>query len=165
MAKVTVKGLDDIVNGLGAVGEAGLPIIKASLYEGAQIVADQIKAGIEGLPVDTPRWLSNGDRYNALVEQDKEDLANSMGIMKFARDAEGVRTVIGFAGYGRHKTKKYSRGLPMAMIARSIESGSSVRKKTPFVRPAVNASKTRAKAEIVAQAESRIREVINKEGI
>lgn len=165
MAKMTVKGLDDIVNGLSAVEEAGLPIVKASLYEGAAVVADQIKAGIGNLPVDTPRWLSRGDRYNALVAQDKEDLANSMGIMKFERDADGVRTVIGFAGYGRHKTKKYPRGLPMAMIARSIESGSSVRRKHPFVRTAVNASKARGMATIKAEAETRIREVIKKEGL
>ena len=165
MAKMTVKGLEDVVNGLSAVGEAGLPIVKAAMYEGAAVIADQIKANIKALPVDTPRWLSGGDRYNALVAQDKEDLANSLGIMEFERSPEGVRTVIGFAGYGRHKTKKYKRGLPMAMIARSIESGSSVRSKHPFVRTAVNSSKTRAKATIAAEAETRIREVISKEGM
>ena len=153
MAKMTVRGLDNIVNELGNMAGKGEAVAKMALYEGAAIVADEIKKNISELPVDTPRWLKSGDEYSVIVAQDKRDLAKSLGIAEFERDVDGVRTVIGFAGYGSHRTKKYSRGLPMAMIARSIESGSSVRKKHPFVKPAVNATRKKAKNKIVAIAE------------
>lgn len=164
MAKMTVKGLEDVVSNLGEIGNAGLPAAKMGLYEGAKIVADQLKKNINSLPVDTPRWLKSGDEYSVIVAQDKKDLADSMGIMEFERNEDGVRTVIGFAGYGRHRTKKYSKGLPMVMIARSIESGSSVRRKHPFVRPAVNATRARARAKIVAVTEEELQKAIDRKG-
>ena len=51
---------------------------------------------------------------------------------------------IGFDGYNNVRTRTYPKGQPNALIARATESGSSVRKKTPFIRPAVNASKKQA---------------------
>lgn len=162
MAKMTVTGLEGVVNGLGKLAGAGEAIAKMALYEGAAVVTDQISKNISALPVDTPRWIKSGDEYSVIVAQDKRDLEKSLGIAKFERDADGVRTVIGFAGYGSHRTKKYSKGLPMAMIARSIESGSSVRKKHPFVRPAVNTSRSQATNKIVATAESAIERTFGK---
>ena len=45
-------------------------------------------------------------------------------------------------------TKQYPKGLPNQLLARAIESGSSVRQKKPFVRPAVTATKKQAIAEM-----------------
>ena len=42
------------------------------------------------------------------------------------------------------KTKKYPKGQPNVLLARSIESGSSIAKKRPFVAPAVRKTKKAA---------------------
>jgi hypothetical protein len=47
-------------------------------------------------------------------------------------------------GYNNVITKKYPKGQPNNMIARSCESGSSSMIKQPFMRTAVNASRSRA---------------------
>ena len=49
-------------------------------------------------------------------------------------------------GRNRVQTQAYPNGQPNAVIARSMESGSSARVKQPFVRKAVNAARPRAEA-------------------
>ena len=51
---------------------------------------------------------------------------------------------IGFDGYNEVQTKTFPNGQPNALIARSIESGSSTREKTPFLRPALAAARKQA---------------------
>lgn len=158
MANITVSGIEESQKMFERLKKAAPGMLKMAVYDGARVTADELKKAILALPVDTPRWLKDGDRYNVFVQQDKEDLANSLGIDQISSDSSGARTVIGFAGYGRHKTKKYRNGLPMQMIARSIESGSSVREPRPFVRPTAFEVKREAQKEM----DSRIRESIRQ---
>lgn len=157
MAKVTVSGLVEISKKITALGEAGDAIGKMAVYDGADVIADEIRRQINALPEDKDRYLTGGDRYNVITPQDKRDLANSLGIAKIERTATGIRTVIGFAGYGGRRTKKYPKGLPMALLARSIESGSSVREKRPFIRRAVNAKRRAAMAQMIETGERQIK--------
>ena len=74
-----------------------------------------------------------------------KDLAEGLGIAKPDVDHQGnTNTKVGFKGYGSHPTKKYPKGVPNALLARAVESGSSVRKKTPFVRPGTNKARSKA---------------------
>ena len=80
-----------------------------------------------------------------------------MGIAPAGVNGEGnTNTKVGFAGYGTFPTKKYPKGVPNALLARSVESGSSVRKKAPFVRKAVNKSRDKA----ISEMEKKINESI-----
>lgn len=162
MAQVKIVGFETLRENIETLNKYGEAIVSKALYAGAGVMADAIRERINALPVDTPRRLKDYDAFRVLVEEDKEDLANSLGIAEFERDEDGVRTVIGFAGYGRHKTKKYKKGIPMPMLARSIESGSSVRQKHPFVRPAVNSARAAAKQEAAAIAENEINKLTKK---
>lgn len=163
MAKITLStGAEDIANMLMRIDKASDAVAKMATYEGAGVVADAIRKAAEGLPVDKPRTLKNGDRFDVLVQGDKEDLLNSIGIDQIGRDEDGVRTVVGFAGYGRHKTKKYSKGIPMPMLARSIESGSSVRMPKPFVRTTVAAKRKEAEAAMVRAGKAAIENIVKE---
>ena len=104
---------------------------KKAVYAGAKVVADKIRQNLNAL--------------NVTPELQKQDLIDSFGIAPFDTDEKGVvNTKAGFDGYGSRPTKKYPKGLPNQLLARAIESGTSFRKKQPFVRPAVNAAKKQA---------------------
>ena len=161
MAKITLrKGGEAIAEKLGNLSRAGEAIGKMATYEGAKVLADEIRASIETLPVDKFRYLRGGDAFSVITRDDKEDLLNSIGIDEIRRDEDGVRTVIGFAGYGRHKTKKYPNGLPMAMLARSLMKGTEVREKSAFIDRAVSKAGGKAEDAMAETGEKVIAEIL-----
>lgn len=135
--------LDNYIKELQRFGNDEPEIAKKVVIAGAQPVADEIRNKLDNLPSDTFRHLSKDQEFKGLPETQWKDLSESLGIAKADVDKNGnTNTKIGFKGYGSHPTKKYPKGLPNALLARAVESGSSVRKKTPFVRPAVNKTRT-----------------------
>lgn len=154
MGRMTVKGLDDVSAKLELLSTKGVNMCKAVVWEGTKVVADQIKANISGLPVDSwrPKNVTKIP-YNVLTSENKADLLAGLGIADIRAEGGGANTVIGFAGYGSVASAKYPSGLPNALLARSIESGSSARVAHPFVRPAVNATKGAAQAAMQAKAD------------
>lgn len=134
---------------------------KEAIYAAANIVADKIADNLNALPEETFRRLTKGEKFDGVPEDQKEDLIASFGIASIKTDKNSDwNTKIGFDGYGRRATKKYPKGLPNQMVARAIESGSSVRKKHPFVRPAVNATKKMALAEMKKVIDKKISEIM-----
>ena len=116
MATISFKKGDDyaLKSRLAAQSDE---VAKKAIYQGAKVVADKISSGI---PKDTG------------------DLEKSFGITPIERDKDGNwNAKIGFDGYD-------SKGVPNQLKARAIESGTSKIQKRPFVRPAVNATKTKA---------------------
>lgn len=159
MAKMQVTGLEEFSKKLRALGGAGEAVAKAALYDGAALLADQIRRNIEALPEDKDRLLKDGEQFDVVSPRDKKDLLDHFGVARMREDGGQVSTLIGFNGYGSRRTEKYPKGLPMPLLARSIESGSSVRRKHPFVRPAVNA----ARAQVVEKMAETAREQIKKQ--
>lgn len=150
MGKIEVTGLRNFSKELTDLAKSGMAISKMALYDGAAALADRVKANINALPVsdEYDRPLTDGQKYNVITSGLKQELAASFGISEMRENDGSVNVIMGFnsPGYSSVKTKKYPKGLPLQMIARSIESGSSVREKHPFVRPAVNAAKAEAMA-------------------
>lgn len=150
MAKMIISAeLDNFINELERFANDEPDIAKEVVNAGAQPVADRIRETLYKLQEEPFHRLSESEEFSAVPLRQKNDLLNSMGITPADVDKEGNTNVkIGFDGYGKLKTKKYPNGVPNALLARAIESGSSVRKKTPFVRPAVNKSRNAAIAEM-----------------
>lgn len=144
MAKFQVgTGIDQYVTQLTNLEFTAHDSIGRAIYKGAAIVADAVKANISSLPKSSCSNL------------EKAALMDGLGIAKMRDDGGMWNVKIGFDGYDSIKTKTFPKGRPISMIARSIESGTSFRKKHPFVAPAVNATK--------AAAEMAMAEEINKE--
>lgn len=118
--------------------------LEKAVAAGAKVVADKIRSNLESLPTEKFRYLPEGEKRNGLTPQEMQDLSASFGLAPIKREDGYVNTKAGFDGYGRHPTKTYPHGVPNAMIARAAESGSSMRNKTPFVAPAVRASRQKA---------------------
>lgn len=160
MPGMKVKGLDDFAKALDQLDNRKTGVMKYALYEAVKIVKEEVEHKLDSLPVDKSRFLRDGDKYNVITAHDLMDLKNSLGVAPMEDGKGGVTTSLSFDGYGTIATSKYPKGRPMAMIARSIESGSSVRQKIPFVRQAVNASKARAIAAMEEATHDKINEIM-----
>ena len=70
---------------------------------------------------------------------------DGLGFSPVNQDKKGFwNSQIGYEGYNDVKTEKFPQGQPNLLIARAVESGTSFRIKTPFVRPAVQKTRTQA---------------------
>lgn len=142
MATIEFTGIDEYAAKLRALDKAGTSICRAAVYDGAGVVADAIRQRINSLHTITPTdaivaWRETVP-VDGITEAQKEGLLDGMHLQKI-RDENGfICTEVGFAGYNTVKTHKFPDGQPNALIARSIESGSSARQKQPFIRPTVN---------------------------
>jgi len=143
MANMEIIGGDDLELQLSRLAQPEMS--KRIVRAGANPVADEIRKRLINLPEDKFRKLGKNEVFVGVPKQQKQDLLDSLGVAPADIDREGnANTKIGFQGYGSYPTKKYPKGVPNPLLARAVESGSSVRKKTPFVRPAVNSSKDKA---------------------
>lgn len=156
-------GLDEEVARLDAIGEAGRAAITAALYDGAAVIADAVAAAAQNLPTDTNPGHPFTGPLAAITPEDAADLAAGVGIAHFDDTGDGRSTAVSIEGYTRRTEKGYPNGVPLPMIARSLESGSSVRQKNPFVRRAVSGAQAACEAAMVAAGERVIQQVAGEE--
>ena len=144
--RIDMGGLAEYRAALDRLAAADMEkISKEAVKEGTKIVADEIRGRIEALPTEPYRHLKAGERFAGISQEQKKDLEDSFGVTPIKKDRYGgINAKVGFDGYGSYPSKKYPQGLPNQLLARAIESGSSVREKHPFVRPAVQAVRKEA---------------------
>ena len=160
LAKMTIKGPEEYMSKLSSLGKASTDICKRAVKVGARPVADEMRRSLSSLPEDTFRRLDKDEKFSGVPGAQKKDLLDSLGVTPADIDRNGIiNTKVGFHGYGSHKTNKYPQGLPNKLLARAIDSGSSVRKKTPFVRKAVSKTKQQSIEEMKASIDNDIREL------
>lgn len=136
MARITLKGTDELVLRLSRLESGADEIAKKAIYKGAGIMADQVKRNLESN-------LSGSDSSTG-------ELLDCLGITSMKEDSEGNwNAKIGFDGYD-------GNGVPNALKARAMESGTSKQQKKPFVRPAISQAKERAKQAMQAVIEEEI---------
>lgn len=128
-------------------------IVKSAIYKGANVVANAIRQNIQAIPIQEgdnglPPVARDGEKLYGISRRQKADLLAGFGLSPMEESGDYVNTKAGFDGYGSVKTKKYPRGVPNAMLMRSVESGTSFRDKHPTVRPAVNRSRKAAQAKM-----------------
>lgn len=165
MARLSFKGAADYALALKELeftAEQG-KLLEDAVKAGAKPVADEIRRRLESLPSDTFRFLQDGEKFDGLPRWQKVALSESFGLTPIDRDRRGfVHTKAGFDGYGGAPTNAYPQGIPNQLLARSVESGSSVRQKTPFVRPAVNATRKEAVDEMDKAIRKGLEEIFGK---
>jgi HK97 gp10 family phage protein len=158
MAKMTIgKGMDEYLAKLGNLEFAAPGLVGQAIYEGAKVVADQIRANIEALPTVKNKRVAT-PRDPTQVEID--GMLAGLGIAKKKNDSGYINVKIGMDGYNTDVTEKYPRGKPNAMIARSIESGSTVMKQNKFITRAVNKTKKEAEAAMKKVIEEGIEKIM-----
>lgn len=146
MAKFEFNDMDVFVNLIDTTNANINKVIGKSIYPGAKIMADAVQKAVESIPVDNKRHGSRGKRLG-ITQVQKDGLLESLGIAKITKfkgtrtsGAYGWNVKVGFDGYNKVVTKKYKKGQPNAMIARSVNSGTSFMQKYPFMDITVSAN-------------------------
>ena len=149
MARFKVSpNLEKYEKKLSQLGDKARPMIEKAVKEGANPVADAVRAGINSIPIDDG-YRKKGEIRSGLRSVQRAGLSASLGVAPIRNDSGFTNVKVGFDGYNNMHTKQYPGGQPNAMIARSIESGTSIMQAHPFVAPAV--SKTRKQAEKIME--------------
>lgn len=126
-------------------------IAEKALKAGAGIIADEMKKRLKGL----------------LSPKATGQLVASFGITPVKQDRNfNYNTHLGFEGYQRPGYGQWkASGVPFQLIARSFESGAGDwRPKTPFAKPAVEATKQQVYAEMTRIAERELKKIMKERG-
>ena len=157
IAKLTSNTLDEYLQTMNRLGANIEKVAKRAVYEGAGIIADAVKREIETIQTTGPNESEKKRR-----ETQKKGLKEGLGIAAMRSENGTTHTRVGFDGYNNIKTKKYPKGQPNQMIARTFNSGTSFTRKQPFFERAVRASKKEAQQTMVKVAETEMEEIINR---
>lgn len=159
---LTVEGLDEFVTDLIKIYSDATIMYRRCAFEGARVLADEMKAGIEGLKVQngygTEKKPLNG--VNGYV---KADLRDGLGISKIETENFVTNVSVGFSGYSKRVENvkwldQTNNSVAIQMEARTVESGTSWMRKQPFVRKAINRAKKKIDNAIEKEATKFIKE-------
>lgn len=139
--EMKIDGMAEISELLGKLEERAPAVASGALYEGAGVMADEIRKGAETIKTEPFKYTQNGTRMPSPEEKEIVQTA-AAGIAKFNKNGTEVDTSVGFrnAGYAELAGKL----VPIPKIVNAINSGTSFMRKQPFVRRA--ASKATPKA-------------------
>ena len=155
-----MTGMEDYVAYVERLAENSEEILGEAVYDMAKVVADKVRANIQALDAapkgKTTYYVTETMIKSQLSEEQKKGLLDGFGVSPMQDNNGYFNVKMGFDGYNSIKTKKYPKGQPNALIARVTESGSSYREKTPFIRPAVRATKKAAEQAAQAKIDERI---------
>lgn len=181
-----LKDMDFFIERLNEMNANTKGIVKQGMYDGAKIMADELRTAVDGLERLPDVYLANavresggsssgkkarlGARINAgknnepmpLAVKQKNGLRNGLGIAKFRVEGNKITTVIGFQGYNTLVSRRWSKGQPNAMIAAACESGASFMKRQPFIRPTFTANSARVRAAISDFIIAKYREILEQ---
>ena len=159
MAKITFPGLNDYELMISRLTKNVDSVAGKAIYAGAGIVADAIKENIKALPIVRGYGTEKDPLPGGVTAPQKAGLIDGMGISPMQDDGGYLNVKIGFDGYNATETEQYPFGQPNQLVARGVESGTSWKQKKPFIRPAINASKSRAEAEMARILDQEIEKV------
>lgn len=156
MAKLTLNpNIDVYIADLTKLFNDSEEICKRAAYEGARIVADKCRSGIEGIPIRN--FDKESGMVNGVTASQKAGLLAGLGIAHFQNDGGFINVKIGMDGYNSTKTKQFPNGQPNALIIRALESGTSFRARNPVITRATNAARGAAEAAIKKQMDEEIK--------
>ena len=133
-------------------------MIGRSIFPGAAIVTDAIRAGIEGIP-EAPSHYARGMKTGLTASQ-KAGLLDGLGIAVMRNDGGFLNVKVGMDGYNSTVTKRWPKGQPNALIIRALESGTSFQVRQPVIAPAIRSSRNAAIQKMKDQFDEETRKVM-----
>lgn len=173
------KALEGYIHSLESMAQKTDDMVEEAIKPGAGLIADEVRAALMALPrLDRqPRSYSpkkgkketgktipkhkTGKLPAGITDLEREGLAKGLGLAPIRKDGSFVNTKLGVDGYNNHKTAQYPQGHPNAMVARSLESGTSYRQKTPFIDNTCRRVKSKAEELMAEKFTEEVRKAMN----
>ena len=153
MAKMNIQPFEEYMSMIENLAEKDKKeLIHSAIYEGAKIIADEIKGEMHGLK-------TYDNMREGLTDIEKKDIIDGFGIAPIRHSNDIADVKIGFDGYGSKRTLRWPKGVPIPVTVRSLVSGTSFRKKNDFIGRAVRRKKKKA----IEKMNETINEKIKKE--
>lgn len=145
MAKIKFVGFEDYAEQIGKMAKNTDAIIKPAVYDGAAVMAKAFEEELARIPVDdTTKWGTADNPMRGLKSRQKQGLIKSFGITSMRNENGFINVRLGFDGYNNIRSKKHPNGQPNALIARSLEKGTSFMLKYPFSKKAIRSAKQKS---------------------
>ena len=144
-----VDGLVELGEMLQKMGDEAPKAASLGLYEGAGVMANEIKGQAAGINAEKFHYAVFITRQPSFEE--KEVVQQGVGIAKFDKNGAEVNTSVGYANAGYAMIAGKMKPIPQ--IANAINSGTSFMNKQPFVRKAAASGGAKASAQIVQKIE------------
>lgn len=161
MAKIEMKGLDEYTRAISQLAlRSKLEVCGPAIHDAADVVADAIREEMEALPTDYGR---GGFMYTLQGPNkvQKHHLLQSFGIAPLRDDNGFINVKLGWTGYNPIRTKRWPRGQPNAMVARSVERGTSFMSANPFVKKAISKARKKSIAVMRARVDERLHAIMD----
>lgn len=159
MAKFKFEGVDDLIDQYSRLAKNTDEVIGKAVYNGAAVVMRAVESAVSNITTDD-RFGTAERPTSGPSSIQKAGLQHGLGIAKM-RDDNGFKNVkIGFDGYNRVQTKTWPQGQPNAMVARSIESGTSWMRKQPFMRKAEQSARSKCEQVMGETVDKEIQRII-----
>ena len=157
---MNIEGLAELSEQLAQLGEKAQGVAALGLYEGAGIMAEEIKRGADTIRTEEFHYAVFPSVTQRLPTPEEKAIVQEAGagIAKFRKNGSEVDTSVGYrnAGYAELKGKS----VPIPKIVNAINSGTSFMKKQPFVRKAASSGAKKAEAAITKMIEQKFNEII-----
>lgn len=140
--QLQVDGMAEISEMLDKMAEAAPAAASRALYEGAGMMADELRKGAESIRTEPFKYAPPGDTRLPSPEEKDAVVQAAIGIAKFGKHGTEVDTSVGFRNSGYVEIAGKKRPIPA--IANSINSGTSFMKKQPFFRKAARSGAPKA---------------------
>lgn len=136
-AKINDKAINELYQTLERLGADAEGVAKQGIFEGAGLIADAVRAGIDTINSDGP-----SDKETARREMQKAGLRAGLTTAPIQPFKGGIYGGVGFDGYN-------AKGQPNQLIARVFNSGTSFSSKQPFFESAVRRTRSAAKQRVI----------------
>lgn len=146
-----VKGLKEYLTKLEKLSNyfAMKYAAELALQKGADVVADETRSAISGIPVDNRPYVPDGRK--SIMQVQKNGLLEGFGISPKQEKGDSIDMKTGVDGYNKI-------GQPNVLIARILESGTSYMPSNPVISKATR----RARKKCVQAIEDSLNESIEK---
>jgi len=138
---ITLEGTAEVLDLLQTTVSQTKKICGRTVYVGAEIVADECKKRLMALETDDSIHKGRTGKRRGPSKRQKAALIESMGIASIRYNAGVYDVKLGFDGYNDIVTERWPKGQPNAMIARSVNKGTSFMEAQPFMDLSVESKK------------------------
>jgi hypothetical protein len=145
-----VDGMVEISELLEKMEQQAPGVASQALYDGAGIMAEEIRKSAESIRTAPFQYAREGTRLPS-PEEKEIVLAAGAGIAKFNKNGTEVDTSVGYSSSGYAELN--GKVKPVPLIVNAINSGTSFMQKQPFVRKAKNSGSTKAMTAMKARIE------------